>query len=939
MAYASLHQLCAPLLDSLPKLPAPQREAVEIVFGLSVGVAPDRFLVALAVLSLVSEAADERPLLCIVDDAQWLDQASALTLAFVARRLLAEPVGIVFAAREPGDELRHLPDLELRGLRNGDAHALLSSVVQFRLDEQVRDRIVAETRGNPLALLELPRGLSVEELAGFGTGTVASPQSGVDESFRRRLAALPEDTRRLLLIAAAEPLGEPILVWRAAELHGIGGTAATPADDAGLCEFGVRVRFRHPLVRAVAYQAGTQDDRRRAHAALAEATDAEADPDRRAWHRARAVAGPDDAVADELERSAVRARARGGEAAAAAFLERSVDLTVDPARRADRALAAAEAKRLAGSAEEALRLATVAERGPSDELRRVRVDVLRGQVATMQRRGSDAPPLLLSAARRLEPFDRTLARDTYRDAFVAAFFAGRLAGTTGLPEVAAAVRMAAPSSDPPSVTDELLDAAALLVDAGYLTGAPAVRHAIAAFRAASMSRDTELHWLVLASRMALWVWDDEAWDALSDRVLELVRESGTHALRPMAAALRVAWDLFAGELGSGSTLVVEQDTVLEAIGGERSPTARLALAAFRGHETEFAELEAATTTDAFARGEGQWVAIRGWTAAVVCNGVGRYDDALEAAQEGASYPAELNMSNWALSELVEAAARSGRPEAAGDAFERLAEMARACKTDWILGVEARARALVSDGDTADELHRTAIEHLGRTRLRTELARAHLLYGEWLRRENRRVDARVQLRASHEQFTSIGMEAFAERARGELAASGEKVRRRIHETRDDLTPQERHVAQLARDGLSNPEIGARLFLSSRTVQYHLHKVFSKLGIQSRRQLADALPTWTRRRSRRSPARQPTATLRMRSHQRGSSHAGGRAASVTANAYPPTHPPAETAPARAPACRRPPSSHRRGPRAPVRLPPRDRSAPRTMCACHRPSGESR
>ena len=461
-----MHQLCGPLLDRLESLPGPQRQALEIVFGLSAGAAPDRFLVALAVLSLLSEVSEERPVLCVVDDAQWLDQTSALTLAFVARRLLAEPVGLVFAAREPGDQLRRLPELEVGGLRDGYARALLGLAVRFRLDEQVRDRIVAETRGNPLALLELPRGLSATELAGFGTAAVSALPSRIEESFRRRIAVLPEKTRRLLLIAAADPLGEPILVWRAAELQGIGAEAGAPAVEAGLCEFGIRVRFRHPLVRAAAYGAGSLDERRWAHAAIAEVTDAEADPDRRAWHRALASAGPDEVVADELERSAVRARARGGQAAAAAFLERSMDLTLDPARRAERALAAAEAKHLAGSAEDALRLAALAERGLLNEPQRARVDVLRGRVATIQRRAGDAPPLLLDAARRLERFDRPVARDTYRDAFIAAIYAGRFAGETGLPAVAAAIRSAAPSAVPPSATDELLGAAAVLVDAG-----------------------------------------------------------------------------------------------------------------------------------------------------------------------------------------------------------------------------------------------------------------------------------------------------------------------------------------------------------------------------------------------------------------------------------------------------------------------------------------
>jgi DNA-binding CsgD family transcriptional regulator len=839
LAYASLHQLCGPLLHWLESLPGPQRQALEIVFGLSSGAVPDRFLVALAVLSLLSEVSEERPVLCVVDDAQWLDQASALTLAFVARRLLAEPVGMVFAAREPGDQLRHLPDLDVGGLHDGDARTLLSSAVRFRLDEQVRDRIVAETRGNPLALLELPRGASATELAGFGAAAVSALPSRIEESFRCRIAALPEQTRLMLLIAAADPLGEPVLVWRAAELQGIGADAGAPAAEAGLCEFGVRVRFRHPLVRAAAYSAGSADERRRAHAALAEVTDAETDPDRRAWHRAHASAGPDDAVADELERSAVRARARGGQAAAAAFLERSADLTLDPWRRAERVLAAAEASYLAGSGEDALRLAGVAERGALDEFHRVRVDVLRGRVAMVQRRVSDAPPLLLRAARRLERFDRRAARDTYRDAFISAFLAGSLAGDTGLPEVAAAIRSAAPSAEPPSPTDELLDAVALVVDAGYAAGAVRVQRALAAFRAAPISRDEELQWLFLASQMAHDVYDEQTWDALSVRILELVRETGVLAPLPMAAATRFTRDVYVGDLTAAAAYVEEQDRLLEAIGGERSPGSRVVLAGYRGREHEVAQLDEAATRHAVSRGYGIGLDALRWAKAVLGNGLGRYDEALAAAQPGAAHPPAMSVYSRTLCELVEAAARCGRPEVAADAVRRLAEMARACSTDWILGVEARARALVADPRDADELYRQAIEHLGRTRIRSELARTHLLYGEWLRREGRRVDARTPLRAAYEAFTSIGMEAFAERARVELAATGEKVRKRTVETRDDLTAQERQIAELARDGFSNPEIGNRLFLSRRTVQYHLAKVFGKLGIHSRNELASAL----------------------------------------------------------------------------------------------------
>jgi DNA-binding CsgD family transcriptional regulator len=834
LAYSGLHHLCGTILDRLDKLPAPQRLALEIVFGLSAGAAPDRFLVALGVLSLLSEVSEECPVLCVVDDAQWLDPSSALTLAFVARRLLAESVGLVFAVRERGDQLRHVPRLDVAGLRNGDARALLSSAVQFRLDDQVCDRILAESRGNPLALLELPRGIGATELAGFGTGSISALSNGIEESFRHRLAALPETTRRLLLIAAADPLGEPTIVWRAAERLGIRAEAVAPAEEAGLCEFGARVQFRHPLVRTAAYRAWPSDERRRAHAAIAEVTSAEADPDRRAWHRALASAGPDDAVADELERSAARARARAGQAAAAAFLERSVALSLDPECRAERALGAAEAKYLAGSAEEALRLVGVAKRGPLDEFQRVRVDVLRGRVATMQRRPRDAPPLLLGAARRLELFDRWAARDTYRDAFIAALYAGRCGGDTGLPEVAAAIRSAAPSTDPPSVTDELLDAAALLVDDGFATGAEAAKRALSLLT--PISREIDPPWLFFAIRVvAAYVWDSDAWDALSDRILELVRDAGVLALLPMAAATRVGWELFAGDLAAASALALEQDTVQEAIGGERSPGSRIALAAFRGSEAEVAELDEATTRDAVARGDGPWVALLHWSTAVLCNGLGRYDRALEAALLGAEYPPDLHVSSWSLSELVEAAVRCGEPETASNALRRLEEMARACGTDWVIGVEARAHALVADPAEADELYRHAIEHLGRTRLRTELARAHLLYGEWLRRDRRRIDAREQLRRAQDMFTSIGMEAFAARAGRELRATGETARKRTDETRDELTAQEVQIAHLARDGLSNVEIGARLFISPRTVEYHLHKVFTKLGISSREHL--------------------------------------------------------------------------------------------------------
>ena len=494
LAFAALQQLCAPMLDRLDRLPGPQRDALGVAFGLRAGNAPDRFLVGLAVLSLLAEVAEEQPLVCVVDDAQWLDRASAQALVFVARRLLAESVALVLVTREPGDELEGLPKLVVEGLRDGDARALLGSALRVPLDERVRERIVAETRGNPLALLELPRGLTPAELAG-GFGLLDAPglSGRIEDSFRRRLAGLPAETQRLLLVAAAEPVGDPVLVWRAAERLGIGVQAASETD--GLLAIGARVTFRHPLVRSAVYRAASPEDRQAVHRALADATDPEVDPDRRAWHLAQATPGFDEDVASELERSAGRAQARGGLAAAAAFLERAAALTPEPSRRARRALAAAQAKHQAGAFDAALRLVAIAESGPLDELQRAQVDLLRGQIAFALSRGSDAPPLLLKAAKRLEPLDQRLARDTYLEALTAVFFPGILASDESVLETARAARAAPPSSQPPRASDLLLDGLALLITEGYAAGAPTLRRAVNAFRDEDISRGEGRRWL------------------------------------------------------------------------------------------------------------------------------------------------------------------------------------------------------------------------------------------------------------------------------------------------------------------------------------------------------------------------------------------------------------------------------------------------------------
>ena len=825
LAYASLHRLCAPLFDRLQRLPAPQRHALEIVFGLSDGAAPDRFLVGLGVLSLVSEAAGEHPLLCVVDDAQWLDQESALTLAFVARRLLAERVGIVFAAREPGQQFQHLPVLEVRGLRNGDARALLGSAVRFRLDERVRDRIIAETRGNPLALLELPRGLTEMQLAGgFGLVEAQTLTGRIEESFVRRLEPLPEDTRLLLLAAAAEPLGDPLLLWRAAKHLGIATTAAASAEADALLTIDERVTFRHPLVRSAVYSSSSAHDRRAVHLALAEATDREADPDRRAWHLAAETTVPDDQVALELERSAGRAQARGGLTAAAAFLRRAAALTHDPERRAERCLAAAQAHLQAGAFDEALRLLASAEAGSLDELGRARVELLRGQIVFACGRPDEAIEMLLKAARQLERFDLQLARETYLTTWGAAIAAGQ---DDAILDIWRAVR-AVPPPRAPRPLDLLLDGLALLVTAGHAAATPILQRAAKAL--AEIPVEDVLRWGWIATGASTAVWDDEGFYSISVRQVQLVRDAGALAQLPLLLGQLGTALAGIGDFAGAASLIAEADSVAVVTGNRFPPYTMLRLRALQGKEAEASDAIASAHSDQHAF----------WAAAVLYNGLARYRDAASAARQATASAVDPWTSMWALPELVEAAARQGDAELAREALERLVETTRPAGTDWALGIEARSRALLSDGTVADDLYRDAISRLGCTRLRPELARAHLLYGEWLRREDRRRDARAQLRIAHESFTTIGMEAFAERARTELRATGEHVRRHTVETRDDLTAQERQIAELARDRLSNPEIGARLFLSPRTVEWHLRHVFTKLGIHSRRELGGALP---------------------------------------------------------------------------------------------------
>ena len=841
LAFAGLHQLCAPLLRWIGLVPEPQRDALNTAFGISPGPAPDRLLIGLAVLSLLSAAAGDEPLVVVIDDLQWLDQASSQALGFVARRLAADPVGLVFAARDPGEEVDGLPRLTVNGLPQAHARALLDSVLTGTVDGRVRDQIVAESGGNPLALLELPRGLSAAEMAGgFGVLDGSQLPGRIEESFRRQIGALPDDTQRLLVLAAADPSGDPLLVWRAAGRLGIGLAAARPAAEAGLAQFGARVRFRHPLVRSTAYRSAADQDRRRAHAELARATDRGTDPDRRAWHRAQAASRPDEDVAEELERSAGRARARGGLAAAAAFLERAAVLTPDPGRRAGRALDAAAAKLQAGAYDAARDLLAAAQAGPLSALARAQVDLLRARLAFVTSRGSDAPLPLLEVARRLEPFDPGLSRAAYLDALLAAMYAGRLAAPGGdTRAVARAAAAAPPPAGAPSARDLLLDGLAATFGAGYVASVPSLRRALDSL-CDGATADEELRLVFLGTVVAEDLWDDESWAKLSDHAVELARAAGALTDLLPALSAQVVVLLLAGELAAAASVAGEMQAVMDATGSNIAPYGSLGLAALRGRADEVAALREAVTRDVMARGEGTGIAILEWSNAVLANGRGRYQEAMAAAGRLLAYQRDMGSYNWALAELVEAAARGGMTEAAAGALGQLAEMTAASGTDWALGVAARCRALLSEGEAAERLYEEAIARLGRTRMRPDLARAHLLYGEWLRRERRRGEAREQLRTACAMLEEMGMGAFAERARRELQATGGTARKRSDPASDkQLSPQEAQIARLAEEGLSNPEIGARLFISARTVQYHLGNVFAKLGIGSRGELHFAL----------------------------------------------------------------------------------------------------
>jgi DNA-binding CsgD family transcriptional regulator len=842
LAFAGIHQLCAPMLDHLDRLPAPQADALRIAFGIAPGAAPDRFFVGLAVLYLLSHVAEERPLVCLIDDVQWVDQASGQVLTFVARRLGAESVGLILAEVGSSPKWSLSPTLIVEGLHQPDARALLDAALVSPLDEAVRDEIVAETRGNPLALLELARGLSPAHVAGGFALLAAVPLSSrIEDIFRRQLDELASDPRRLIQLAAADPVGDPVLLWKAADRLAIPVDAATSAAETGLVEFGTRVRFRHPLVRSGAYRSASLRERREIHRALAEATDPEIDPDRRAWHRAEASAAPDESVALELERSAGRAQARGGLAAAAAFLERAAVLTPNPEARAQRILAAASVKRDAGELDEALTLVSEAEARPLDARSAAEAERLRGRIAIEQGRFRDAAGLLLSAANRLRPLDAAEAREAYLDALQNAIWLDDVGNPGGMQTAAEAARGAAAGPDPPRLVDILLDAWAIRLTEGHAAAAPAFRDALERLRALSIGDDASPALSAAAdsdtTAVALELWDGETWYSLAPRLVGIARERGA-TVRLQFALNTLAWTrIFAGELDAAARLLEEDRLIAEATGNPPQAWTGPLLAAWQGRERE-----ASASIEAFAQlaarlAFGAWIGVARIASSILYNGLGRHDAARDAAWP--AFERESVGHQLVVFELAEAASRTGDEKMIEATLGWMSERARTAGTDWAVGTEALIRAVLGQGDVAEFHYRGAIEHLARTRMRPYLARAHLLFGEWLRRERRRIDAREQLRTAYELLSAMGIEAFADRARRELMATGVTASKRTVAKSHELTAQEAHIARLAREGLSNPEIGSRLFISARTVKYHLSKVYSKLSITSRAHLDRAL----------------------------------------------------------------------------------------------------
>lgn len=845
LAYAGVQQLCAPLLGFLDRLPVPQRKALQVALGLRedpTGAAPDRLFVGLALLTLLGEAGSQRPVVCIVDDAQWVDAASLNALALVARRILADPVVIIFAARDQGvqRELAGLPELELQGLDEADARAMLSAMVPGRIDEHVRENILAESGGNPLALLELHKALKPAELAGgYGLTAASSRVSRIVSSFERRLNELPSQTTRLLLIAAAEPAGRSDWLWAAAERLGVDRSAAEPAEQAGLISIDQGIRFRHPLIRSAVYRGAAVSERRRVHAALAESIDGSAVDDHRAWHRAHAAPKPDEQLAVDLLHSSLRASARGGVAAAAAFLAYAADLTPDSATRALRRLDAASAKLDAGAPAAASELMVAAAADSDAEIVRARIALLRAKLAFAINRGRDAPPLLVTAAEQLRGLDPALASETYLEALMASLIVGRLATDqdNSARAVAETARTASATTGSSRAVDLMLDGLIVRLTDGPVAATPLLTRALSVFLREDEAGTADPRWHDISHRVSLDLFDWVASNRLAAHQVEQLRAAGESTVLPAVLYQSAGLRITCGRFDEAAALIEEAEVLVAATGAPPLSSIRCYLAAYRGQEKLCRKLANSAIDEATARGEGAEVTVALYSKAVLHNGLGQYPEALEACRSLARFD-DVGVSGYVLVEMIEAATRCGQQQIAAEALERFNERASASPTETALGLAHRSAALVKgDSLSAETEYLSAITHL-ESSVVVQLARAHLVYGEWLRRVRRKRDARLQLRTAYDMFTEMGVGGFAERARRELKVAGDTVHAQSTSTVVMLTAQEGLIARLARDGYTSAEIAGQLFLSPRTVEWHLGRIFAKLGVTSRRELRNA-----------------------------------------------------------------------------------------------------
>jgi DNA-binding CsgD family transcriptional regulator len=844
LAFAALHQVLVPVLPGLAELPDPQRHAVQAAFGMEAGSVADRFLVGLAALTLLARAAEDQPVLCVIDDEQWLDAESAGVLGFVARRLYADQVGMVIAVTEPAPAhaFEQLPEVSVGGLPAEEAGQLLRSAAGAPINDQVVDRILAETEYNPLALVEVGPEFTAEELT--GRAELPSPMPlgrRLRDRFRRQVAGLHQDTQTFLLVAAVEAGDSRPVLWRAAREGGIDpDTAAAEAEAAGLMELTAgSVRFRYPLIRSAVYHGAPDAGRRRAHLLLSAACDALRDPDLRAWHLGAAATGPDEGVAAELELAANRAQARGGYTGRVALLRRSVELTADNDRRVRRELALADAELRSGDPDIAQDLVDTALPNLSEPRPRALGEQLRGEILFAQGHVTDSAAILVGAARLLAP-DHAAARE----AAAAAMRAALWAGPTESKEVStAAAALPRPARSEARVSDLLLEGFAARFTTGFTASVEPFRAALSALRSEDPGQVTELRWFEMAAIAALCIWDADTVLDITNRFLRAARTQGALALLPAALALRATADCLIGRLTDAEDRWTEMREIIAAsrsatVIGVDSLSEGTALV-YSGRIAEARAVGTARIRESTSRGQGGLADVGRAITAIADVWAGDYAAAVIAAatvvQDDVPFVAEAT-----LPELIEAAARNGQRSEAMSAFHIMSERALAVGTPEALGIRSRCAALLDDGDDAEACYQEAIGHLERGRAAVELARAHLQHGEWLRRRKRKRDARSELRTARDMLDAMGAKGFAARAAAELRATGERARPRTPAATLDLTPQEARVAGLAAEGETNNQIAAQLFISPRTVEYHLSKVFTKLGVSSRAQLARRMP---------------------------------------------------------------------------------------------------